>query len=66
MFMANRIYEVFTGTLMAIGIVATFLAAFIMITYAIGSLSAKRARRIIYGTTGALIIVALFFYMLRG
>ena len=62
--MANKIYEVLIGTLTTIGIVATFLAAFIMITYAIGSLSTKRARRIIYGITGTLIIVALFFLML--
>lgn len=62
--MANKIYEVFIGALTTIGIVATFLAAIIMITYAIESLSMKRTRRIIYGTTGTLIIVALFLLML--
>lgn len=62
--MANRIYEMCIGTLTAIGIVATFLAAFIMITYAIGSLSVKRTRRVICGITGALIIITLFFLML--
>lgn len=62
--MANKIYEVFIVTLTTIGIVATFLAASIMIAYAIGSLSMKRARRIVCGTTGTLIIVALFLLML--
>lgn len=62
--MANRIHEVFIGTLTTIGIMTTFLAAFIMIAYAIGSLSTKRARRVICGITGALIIITLFFLML--
>lgn len=62
--MANRIHEVFIGTLTTIGIMTTFLAAFIMIAYAIGSQSAKHARRIICGITGVLIIVTLFYLML--
>lgn len=62
--MVNRIHEVFIGTLTAIGIMTTLLAAFIMIAYAFGSLSTKHARRVICGITGVLIIVTLFFLML--
>lgn len=59
----ENIYMIFEITVNTAGIIALFLAGFVMITYAIGSESPHHKRRAAFGITGFMLIAFMFLSM---
>lgn len=60
----ENIYMIFEITVNTVGIIALFLAGFVMITYAIGSESPHYKRRAVFGIAGFMLIAFMFLSMI--
>lgn len=60
----GNIYMIFKITVNTVGIIALFLAGFVMITYAIGSESPHYKRRAAFGIAGFMLIAFMFLSMI--
>lgn len=60
----ENIYMIFEITVNTVGIIALFLAGFVMITYAIGSKSPHYKRRAAFGIAGFMLIAFMFLSMI--